>query len=425
MFHLRSKAVELDACRHKIKNFETIFSEKDNQIKSLEHSYHEANAERISMSNQCENAKFSCSCFKTKFADLQKQLVIQLVNNTMEKDFFYEKELLFGQTFANLNYQINRLKRRVSLLEESDSWDSSTKSSPLIPDLRTTVPKLVLDPNIEYDVKVFLDADDPPSGYIPRKPVLPKAPAIKQISSTKPLASVFVINTEGKTCDGTDKGKSVKPHTPTVTQTQHSNTKDASSLVKPIKGLDFHSSSFDVDARTGDGTANVKPRRRRYRKKKNSFNAFPKWGGQDHTGLGYNPPSCNSNLNSKSVNTNRSANSDNLTAFKNQICSLFDNYIRVEDEDGNVILCARRNGHLYTTMFYAVPQHLEAVVLLAKETKEESWLWHQRLSHQNFRDMNRLVSKHLVNGLPESQLSKDTLCSACEKGKMKKSSHPP
>ncbi|KAJ9541082.1 hypothetical protein OSB04_027588 [Centaurea solstitialis] len=97
----------------------------------------------------------------------------------------------------------------------------------------------------------------------------------------------------------------------------------------------------------------------------------------------------------------------------------------IEDEDGNVILRARRNGHLYTTMFYAVPQQLETVVLLAKATKEESWLWHQRLSHQNFRDMNKLVSKHLVNGLPETRLSKDTLCSACEKGKMKKSSHPP
>ncbi|KAJ9548566.1 hypothetical protein OSB04_021109 [Centaurea solstitialis] len=97
----------------------------------------------------------------------------------------------------------------------------------------------------------------------------------------------------------------------------------------------------------------------------------------------------------------------------------------IEDEDGNVILRARRNGHLYTTMFYAVPQQLETVVFLAKATKEESWLWHQRLSHQNFRDMNKLVSKHLVNGLPETRLSKDTLCSACEKGKMKKSSHPP
>ena len=79
----------------------------------------------------------------------------------------------------------------------------------------------------------------------------------------------------------------------------------------------------------------MKPRRRRRnRKKKNNITAFPIRGGQDHSGLGYNPPSCNSNVNSKSVNLNRSANSDNYTAFRNHICSLFDNYMSV-DMPGN------------------------------------------------------------------------------------------
>ncbi|KAJ9556919.1 hypothetical protein OSB04_011533 [Centaurea solstitialis] len=322
MFHLRSKVVALDACHHKIKNFESILSEKDNLICSLEQSYLEANAERISMSIQCETAKNTITTFKTKFADLQERFVVQLINNSIERDLFFEKELLYGQTFANQDCQINRLKDRLSLLEESDSWDLNTIRTPLSPDLRSTLPKLVLDPNIVYDVKVFVDADDPPSGYIPRKPVLPKAPAVKQISSPKPLASVSVINTEGGTCAGTDKGKSVKPHTPTVTQTQNSKSTDTSSLVKPIKGLDFHSSSFDVATK------------KEISEEEELFNAFPKWGGHDHTGLGYNPPSCNSNMNSKSVHFNRSANSDNLTAFKNHICSLFDNYMRV-DMPGN------------------------------------------------------------------------------------------
>ncbi|KAJ9565964.1 hypothetical protein OSB04_001930 [Centaurea solstitialis] len=39
--------------------------------------------------------------------------------------------------------------------------------------------------------------------------------------------------------------------------------------------------------------------------------------------------------------------------------------------------------------------------------------------------MNKLVSKNLVKGLPETRLSKDTLCPACEQGKMTRSSHPP
>ncbi|KAJ9546735.1 hypothetical protein OSB04_019278 [Centaurea solstitialis] len=61
----------------------------------------------------------------------------------------------------------------------------------------------------------------------------------------------------------------------------------------------------------------------------------------------------------------------------------------VNDEDNNVVLSAWRNGNLYST------------------------------------DMNKLVSKRLVKGLAETRLSKDTLCPACEKGKMRISSHPP
>ncbi|KAJ9536421.1 hypothetical protein OSB04_un000398, partial [Centaurea solstitialis] len=107
----------------------------------------------------------------------------------------------------------------------------------------------------------------------------------------------------------------------------------------------------------------------------------------------------------------------------------------VNDEDNNVILSVRRNGNLYSTVFRSIPQtHPQfealsnpknAICLLTKASKEDSWLWHQRLCHQNFKDMNKLVSKRLVKGLPETRLSKDTLCPACEQGKMKRSSHPP
>ncbi|KAJ9547415.1 hypothetical protein OSB04_019958 [Centaurea solstitialis] len=107
----------------------------------------------------------------------------------------------------------------------------------------------------------------------------------------------------------------------------------------------------------------------------------------------------------------------------------------VNDEDNNVILSARRNGNLYPTVFRSIPQtHPQfeaisnprnAICLLAKASKEDSWLWHRRLCHQNFKDMNKLVSKNLVKGIPETRLSKDTLCPACEQGKMTRSSHPP
>ncbi|KAJ9558774.1 hypothetical protein OSB04_013388 [Centaurea solstitialis] len=107
----------------------------------------------------------------------------------------------------------------------------------------------------------------------------------------------------------------------------------------------------------------------------------------------------------------------------------------VNTEDENPVLVARRTGNLYTTVFRCIPQthpqfeelsHQDnKICLLAKATKVDSWIWHQRLCHQNFKDMNKLVSRGLVSGLPETRLSKDTLCSACELGKMKRSSHPP
>ncbi|KAJ9542081.1 hypothetical protein OSB04_028587 [Centaurea solstitialis] len=107
----------------------------------------------------------------------------------------------------------------------------------------------------------------------------------------------------------------------------------------------------------------------------------------------------------------------------------------VNDEDGNVVLSARRNGNLYSTVFRSIPQthpqfealsqSVDAICLLSKASTEDSWLWHRRLCHQNFKDMNKLVSKRLVSTLPETRLSKDTLCPACEQGKMKRSSHPP
>ncbi|KAJ9546296.1 hypothetical protein OSB04_018839 [Centaurea solstitialis] len=116
-------------------------------------------------------------------------------------------------------------------------------------------------------------------------------------------------------------------------------------------------------------------------------------------------------------------------------CKQFMYGATVNTEDEDPVLVARRTGNLYTTVFRCIPQthpqfedlsHPDnKICLLAKATKADSWLWHQRLCHQNFKDMNKLVSRSLVSGLPETRLSKDTLCPACALGKMKRSSHPP
>ncbi|GJW09545.1 retrovirus-related pol polyprotein from transposon TNT 1-94 [Tanacetum coccineum] len=65
------------------------------------------------------------------------------------------------------------------------------------------------------------------------------------------------------------------------------------------------------------------------------------------------------------------------------------------------------------------------VCLLSKITSTKSWLWRRRLSHLNFGTINDLTKHDLVDGLPKFKYSKDRLCSACERGKSKKSSHQP
>ncbi|GJR42010.1 retrovirus-related pol polyprotein from transposon TNT 1-94 [Tanacetum coccineum] len=65
------------------------------------------------------------------------------------------------------------------------------------------------------------------------------------------------------------------------------------------------------------------------------------------------------------------------------------------------------------------------VCLMSKATSTKSWLWHRRLSHLNFGTINDLTRLDLVDGLPKFKYGKDHLCSACERGKRKKASHPP
>ncbi|GKA33708.1 putative ribonuclease H-like domain-containing protein [Tanacetum coccineum] len=65
------------------------------------------------------------------------------------------------------------------------------------------------------------------------------------------------------------------------------------------------------------------------------------------------------------------------------------------------------------------------VCLMSKASLTKSWLCHRRFSHLNFGTINDLTKHDLVDGLPKFKYDKDHLCSACERGKSKKASHPP
>ncbi|KAI3734336.1 hypothetical protein L6452_13802 [Arctium lappa] len=103
--------------------------------------------------------------------------------------------------------------------------------------------------------------------------------------------------------------------------------------------------------------------------------------------------------------------------FKAKSCS-------VRTEDDKDLLVGKRKSNLYTINLSKV-QTDNQVCLLTKASMQQSWLWHRRLSHLNFRYINKLVSGKLVNGLPELRYEKEHLCTSCEKGKMKRAPHKP
>ncbi|GKD07212.1 putative ribonuclease H-like domain-containing protein [Tanacetum coccineum] len=60
--------------------------------------------------------------------------------------------------------------------------------------------------------------------------------------------------------------------------------------------------------------------------------------------------------------------------------------------------------------------------LVAKATSDESMLWHRRLGHINFKNINKLVKENLIRGLPLKCFENDQTCVACLKGKQHRAS---
>jgi transposase InsO family protein len=67
----------------------------------------------------------------------------------------------------------------------------------------------------------------------------------------------------------------------------------------------------------------------------------------------------------------------------------------------------------------------EVVCLMSKATDDESQLWHRKLAHKNFKNMNKLVKKGHVIGLPNKRFFCIDNCTAYLRGKQHKVSHKP
>ncbi|GJW77234.1 retrovirus-related pol polyprotein from transposon TNT 1-94 [Tanacetum coccineum] len=94
----------------------------------------------------------------------------------------------------------------------------------------------------------------------------------------------------------------------------------------------------------------------------------------------------------------------------------------IRNLDGVDLLSGSKDINLYTISLDDMLK-TSLVYLLSKASKTKSWLWHRRLSHLNFRNLNKLAKDGLARGIPKLKFKKDHLCLACVLGKSKKFSH--
>nr|GEX09840.1 hypothetical protein [Tanacetum cinerariifolium] len=92
-------------------------------------------------------------------------------------------------------------------------------------------------------------------------------------------------------------------------------------------------------------------------------------------------------------------------AFRKSTC-----YIR--DLKGNDLLTGSRGTDLYSITLQDT-SFTNPICLMAKATSSQAWLWHRRLSHLNFDNINLLSKNDIVVGLLKLKFVKDHICSSC------------
>ncbi|KAI3782315.1 hypothetical protein L2E82_12357 [Cichorium intybus] len=107
----------------------------------------------------------------------------------------------------------------------------------------------------------------------------------------------------------------------------------------------------------------------------------------------------------------------NAVTFNNQ------GSIITKEATNEVLLKSERKGSMFPLNLKPVTGG-QSLCLLSKANSDVSWLWHRRLAHLNFKDLNKLVAMDLVRGMPALKFDNDSLCSACEHGKQTKQKHP-
>jgi len=98
--------------------------------------------------------------------------------------------------------------------------------------------------------------------------------------------------------------------------------------------------------------------------------------------------------------------------FEPELCLISDATTR------RTVLIGKRVNNVYMLNICDITSNMTC--LLSKS--DESWLWHRRLAHIHMHHLDKLVSKSLVDGLPQLKFERNRICDACQRGKQSKAS---
>ncbi|GKB71466.1 putative ribonuclease H-like domain-containing protein [Tanacetum coccineum] len=111
----------------------------------------------------------------------------------------------------------------------------------------------------------------------------------------------------------------------------------------------------------------------------------------------------------------------NYVLFTDSECLVLSPNFKLLDENQKLLKIPRKDNMYSFDMKNIVPKE-SLTFLVAKATLDESILWHRRLGHINFKNINKLVKDNLVRGLPTKHFENNQTCVACLKGKQHRAS---
>ncbi|KAK1392927.1 hypothetical protein POM88_011983 [Heracleum sosnowskyi] len=89
-------------------------------------------------------------------------------------------------------------------------------------------------------------------------------------------------------------------------------------------------------------------------------------------------------------------------SFEREKCQI------LHKKNGKPALQGVRKGDLFIADLHSGSKD-EVNCFYAKASSDESWLWHKKMSHLNFKTMNSLVKRELVRGLPQMEFTQEGL----------------